>query len=85
MPSTAIVVLSHGDLARGLVEAARMIAGDQPGLRGVGLEEGEGPESFRATRQNMGARDLALHLMKVSPATMVDVGRLLLEEAKKEP
>lgn len=45
--ATALVVLSHGSLARGLVEAGSMIVGKSPDLHYVCLNEGEGPESFR--------------------------------------
>ena len=147
MPATtAILVLSHGSLAKGLVEAACMIAGKPPKLEYVCLEEGEGPDSFRrkvdaalktlgegdvlflldlfggtpsnvasmiflehaqadaAGRQsfalvtgvnlgmlleavnnqgNMGAEDLASHLLKVYPATIVNLGRVLLEGVNK--
>lgn len=44
---TDIVVLSHGTLAKGLVEAASMIAGKSENLHYVCLEEGQGPDSFR--------------------------------------
>jgi len=41
-----VIVVSHGELAWGLVEAAEMIAGPQQDLVAVGLRAGETPESF---------------------------------------
>lgn len=145
MPDTAIVVLSHGDLAKGFADAARMIAGVQPKVYWVGLGEGEGPEAFRgkveqvlaslegddvlflvdlfggtpsnvasmlflenvrgvasrprrlaivsgvnlgillealANRQAMGVEELASHLVDASSSTVVNVGQLLLGEAR---
>lgn len=45
--TTDIVVLSHGNLAKSLVETAVMIAGRSDNVHYVCLEEGEGPDSFR--------------------------------------
>lgn len=45
---TRVIVVSHGGLAEGFSQAVRMIIGEADGLYYLGLEEGEGPESFRA-------------------------------------
>ena len=41
-----VLVISHGDFAQGLVNAAEMITGPQEALVAVGLRAGESPESF---------------------------------------
>ncbi len=43
-----IVLATHGELGRALLEAAEEIAGPQEGVRAVGLLAGETPEAFAA-------------------------------------
>jgi len=41
-----IVVVTHGRMADGLLDATRMIVGEQEGLLGVGLQEGDDVDSL---------------------------------------
>ena len=41
-----IVVVAHGEMADGLLDAARMIVGPQEGLLGLGLQEGDAVEGL---------------------------------------
>ena len=42
-----VIVVSHGSYARGLVDTAQMIAGEQEGLEAFGLEPEESVEKIR--------------------------------------
>lgn len=42
------VIVTHGELAAGLLQAARMIIGELPGVIAISLEEGEGSEELQA-------------------------------------
>lgn len=42
-----ILLVGHGDLPAALLSSARMIGGALPGVRALGLQPGETPESFR--------------------------------------
>ena len=42
-----VIVVSHGSYARGLVDTAQMIAGEQEGLEAVGLEPEESVDTLR--------------------------------------
>ena len=42
-----IVIVTHGDLAQGLLQAARMIMGEVPGTSAVALQEEQGIESLQ--------------------------------------
>ena len=42
-----IVIVTHGDLAQGLLQAARMIMGEVPGTSAVALQEEKGIESLQ--------------------------------------
>lgn len=41
-----IVVITHGELAAGLLQSARMIVGDLPGVHSISFAEGIGHEEF---------------------------------------
>ena len=42
-----VIVVSHGSYARGLVDTAQMIAGEQEGLEAFGLEPEESVDTLR--------------------------------------
>jgi len=46
MPAFRIVVAAHGELASGLLSAARLICGDVDRVAAVGLEPEDSPESY---------------------------------------
>ena len=43
----SFLIVSHGGLAEGLIDAAEMIMGEQEGLVGIGLQPEEGPEQLK--------------------------------------
>jgi len=85
---TAIVVLSHGSLSKGLVEAACMIAGKSSKLEYVCLEEGEGPENFRRKVDavlNTFSEDDVLFLVDLFGGTPSNIASMLfLERAQAD-
>lgn len=42
-----ILIVSHGELANGLLDAAKLIVGEIPKITALGLMPGEDPEGFR--------------------------------------
>ncbi len=44
-----LIVISHGDFAKGLLSASRMIMGEQDGVKAIGLQPEEGPEDLKET------------------------------------
>lgn len=48
VPPPHVVVITHGDLGRALVQAVEMIAGPQPGIAWVALPPSETPASLEA-------------------------------------
>lgn len=47
-----LVLVCHGKMAEGLIDAMQMIAGEQEAVRGIGLYETEGVEDLMAKIQN---------------------------------
>lgn len=45
----SILVVSHGNFSKGLIDAAEMIMGEQENLVGIGLQPEEGPEQLKQT------------------------------------
>ncbi len=53
-----MIVLSHGELAAGLLHSARMSGGDVGDAEALGFEPGEGPEDLRdAVEERLSASD----------------------------
>jgi len=48
-----VLVISHGNFASGLLNAAEMIMGTQEQIKTAGLQPEEGPESFRETLEEL--------------------------------
>jgi PTS system mannose-specific IIA component len=84
-----MVIVSHGELATGLLDAIRMIAGNQQGLTVVTLMEGEAPEHHEAevatAIEEVDQGEGVLILADLFGATPFNVsGRLAMTKAQVE-
>jgi mannose/fructose/sorbose-specific phosphotransferase system IIA component len=76
-----IAVLGHGKFATGLVDASRMIFGEQEGLVAVELLPEDSPETFHSRlRAAVGDGDELLVLVDVKGGTPSNVAALLVRD-----
>ena len=83
-----VIVVSHGSYARGLVDTAQMIAGEQEDLEAFGLEPEESVDTLRekiresieqTSEGEKSAQEVCKDLLKAAPETVKDVRELYKE------
>lgn len=81
-----IILASHGDFAKGIMQSGSMIFGEQENVKAVTLMPSEGPDDFRAKLQDaidsFDNKDEVLFLVDLWGGTPFNQANTLLEEHK---
>jgi len=83
-----IIVATHGEMSRGLIETSRLIVGRAEKIAAVELLEGEGPESLRdklkKAVESLDSGEGVMVLLDLYGGTPSNVSALLARELKIE-